>query len=63
VSHGSLPSKLHVHLSSSHWRGYEAWAACHHGHVILSQWRDPLHSWLATCQTTIGEFLRSLQDK
>jgi len=24
---------------------------------------DPLYSWLATCQSPNGEFLRSLQDK
>jgi len=32
-------STFFCHLSSSHWRGYEAWAASHLGHMTLSQWR------------------------
>jgi len=34
----SFPS-FFFHLSSSHWRGYEAWTTSHLGHRKLSKWK------------------------
>jgi len=52
---GSSSPNFFYHLSSSHGRGFESWDASYLGHMALSNGKDPLHSWILTCQALIGE--------